>query len=148
MQIMKIKNCKFVKLKFFDDGIDGNLVIAESFKNIPFQIKRVYFINNLKSKGIVRGQHAHKKLEQILFCINGSFELELNDGTNKESFVLTTPHIGVYMGFGVWCTMRNFSPDCIILVLASDFYNESEYIRNYSDFLRYVKGRSKNNSTQ
>ena len=135
---MKIRNCKFIRLKFFDDGIDGNLVIAERFTNIPFHIRRIYYINNLKSRRAVRGKHAHKKLQQVLFCINGSFELVLDDGIKKESVLMQKPHIGVYMGRGVWHMMRNFSRDCVILVLASDLYKESDYIRDYSDFLRYI----------
>ena len=136
---MNIKNCKLIKLNFFDDGIDGNLVIAESFKNIPFHIKRVYFINNLKSRRAIRGKHAHKKLKQVLFCINGSFELDIDDGTKKGSMLLKKPHIGVYMGPCLWHAMHNFSSDCVILVLASDFYKEQDYIRDYTNFIKHVK---------
>ncbi len=135
---MKVRNCRIIKLKFFDDGIDGNLVIAESAKQVPFQIKRVYFINNLKSRKAVRGKHAHKRLKQVLFCINGSFELQLDDGVRRERVLLAKPHMGVYMGSNVWHTMHNFSPDCVILVLASDFYKEFDYIRNYRDFIDRV----------
>lgn len=141
MTDMNIKNCKFIKLRFFDDGIDGNLVIAESFKNIPFRIKRVYFINNLKSRRAIRGKHAHKKLKQVLFCINGSFELNIDNGIKKKNILLEKSHVGVYMAGGIWHTMRNFSKDCVILVLASDIYKESDYIRDYPKFLHYVNRR-------
>jgi len=140
---MKIKKCRFIDLHYFDDGNDGNLVIAESFKDIPFGIKRVYFINNLRSKKATRGKHAHKKLEQVLFCINGSFDLELEDGCRKERLRLGKAHRGIYMGPGVWHTMKNFSPECVILVLASDFYKKSDYIRHYHDFLKFVKLKDK-----
>ena len=135
---MRVKNCRTIELKFIDDGVDGNLVVVEALKQVPFEIKRVYFINNLKDNKAIRGHHAHKKLEQALFCIDGSFELLLDDGKHKQKVLLTKPHVGVYMGKGVWHTMQKFSPDCIILVLASDLYNESDYIRDHSSYLNYI----------
>ena len=138
---MNIRDCKLVELKFVDDGIDGNLTIAESFNEIPFAIKRVYYINNLKNRKAIRGKHAHKKLEQVLFCINGSFELNLDDGAHQESMILARSNIGVYMAPGIWHEMRDFSHDCVILVLASDFFKESDYIRDHAKFLEFVKGK-------
>ncbi|MFA6142135.1 MAG: FdtA/QdtA family cupin domain-containing protein [Candidatus Omnitrophota bacterium] len=128
-----------IELKFIDDGVDGNLVVAEAQNQVPFKIKRVYFINNLSHLGAVRGKHAHKKLEQAIFCVNGSFKLGLDDGNKKEKVALSKPYVGIYLRPGVWHTMHNFSKDCVILVLASDIYKESDYIRDHEEFLKYVK---------
>ena len=124
------KNCKIIELPTIQDGKDGCLSVAEG---LPFQIKRVYYIYNLNGNAI-RGKHAHKKLEQLLFCISGSFIMELDDGVTKQIIGLDEPNVGIYLGPNLWHTMSHFSEDCIILVLASDYYDESDYIRNYSQF--------------
>jgi len=133
-----VKNSGVIKLQSFDDFPDGNISIAEGKKSVPFEIKRVYFINNLFNKKSVRGKHAHKKLEQIIFCVNGRFTLDFDDGVNKQSIVLEDAHSGIRLGPMLWHEMRGFSNDCVILVLASDYYNEDDYIRNYDEFLKVV----------
>lgn len=135
---IKVKNSGIVNLHFYDDFPDGNLVIGEALKTIPFAIKRVYFINNLFNKNAERGKHAHKKLEQVIFCINGSFKLNLDDGKIKQSFLMDSPYYGVRLGTMLWHKMTNFSKDCVILVLAADYYKEKDYIRNYDDFKKIV----------
>jgi len=136
---IKVKNSGIVRLKFFDDSPDGNLVIAESKKNIPFNIKRVYWITNLANHKAVRGKHAHKKLVQYIFCVSGKFTLELDDGLNKQKIVLGNSYFGIKLGPMLWHTMTNFSKDCVILVLANDYYKEKDYIRNYDEFLNYIR---------
>lgn len=136
---IKIKNVKLIKLQYFDDTPDGFLVIGESEKSIPFSIKRIYYINQLFNHQAVRGKHAHKNLQQILFCLNGSFTLSLNDGEEKQQFKLDNPYIGLKIGKMVWLEMNKFSSGCVILVLADDYYKEADYIRNYRDFLRLAK---------
>ena len=89
---IKVKNSGIVKLQFFDDFPDGNLIIGESNKSVHFQIKRVYFINNLFNKKSIRGKHAHKKLEQIIFCVNGHFTLTLDDGRDKQKINMDNPY--------------------------------------------------------
>ena len=126
-------NWEMIELPAIQDGKDGCLSVAESLRDIPFEIKRVYYIYNLNDNTI-RGKHAHKKLEQVLFCINGSCIMELEDSNLKRSIVLDEPNVGIYLGHAVWHTMSHFSKDCIILVLASDVYKESDYIRDYSEF--------------
>lgn len=133
-----VKNSGTIKLSFFDDFPDGNLTIAEGNKNIPFDIKRVYFINNLFNKKSVRGKHAHQKLEQVIFCINGRFTLDLDDGINKQSITLDDSHFGIRLGKMLWHEMKDFSNDCVILVFASDYYDEKDYIRDYGEFLKLV----------
>ena len=138
MQI-NVKNCKLIELKKIVDEKDGILSVAEQNVQIPFEIKRVYHIYGLNDISANRGYHAHKKLEQVIFCINGSFKLITDDGNNKNNFILNNPNKGIYIGKNLWHTMSEFSQDCIILVFASDFFNESDYIRDYNKFLKYIE---------
>lgn len=135
---LKVKNAKIVKLQFFNDFPDGNLVIGEENKTVPFPIKRFYFINNLFNRKSLRGLHAHKKLKQIILCVNGSFELHLDDGRARQKIIMNDPYSGIYLGAKIWRVMKKFSPDCVILVVASDYYKESDYIRDYQKFLACV----------
>jgi len=127
------KNCKIIELPTIKDGRGSCLSVAENLRNIPFKIKRVYYIYNLDGKAI-RGMHAHKELEQVLFCISGSCLMEVDDGTNMQIITLDEPSVGIYLGPKLWHTMAQFSGNCILLVLASDFYDESDYIRDYPEF--------------
>ena len=137
---IKVKNSNLIKLQFFNDFPDGNLVIAETQKTIPFKIKRVYFINNLFNKKAIRGLHAHKTLEQVLICVNGSFTLTLDDGKNRQKIkVKDDDCYGIKIGPKIWRIMNDFSKDCVILVLASEHFKPKDYIRNYEEFLNYVK---------
>jgi len=133
-----LKNCSEVRLQHFDDGIDGSLTIAEEGRSVPFPVRRVYFITRLSNPDAARGRHAHKSLQQLIFCINGSFELELDDGVTRTCVVLDEPDRGIYLGPRLWHKMRRFSPDCVILVLASALYDETDYIRDYTAFRAYV----------
>lgn len=135
----KILKIDKVKLQSFCDLPDGYLFIGEGEKNIPIPIKRFYFINQLFNPKAIRGMHAHKKLEQIIFCINGSFDLYLDDGVQKTKILMDNPSTGVRLRKRVWHSMTNFSRDCVILVVANDYYDEKDYIRNYEEFLEYIK---------
>jgi dTDP-4-dehydrorhamnose 3,5-epimerase-like enzyme len=106
---------------------------------VPFEIKRIYYIYDLANENAIRGKHAHKTLEQVIFCINGSFLLALDDGINKQEVVLDQPNCGVYLGTYLWHTMTRFSKECVLLVLASDFFSEADYIRDYEKFLKMVR---------
>jgi len=136
---IQVKNSGIIKLQFFDDYPDGNLVIGEAKKTVPFEIKRVFWINNLANPKAVRGKHTHKKLEQYIFCVNGKFVLELDDGIRKQKIVLDSSYYGIRLGPRLWHTMTNFSKDCVILVLANDYFDEKDYIRDYDEFLKYIK---------
>tara|TARA_B100001758_G_C18407372_1_gene613036 strand:- start:322 stop:762 length:441 start_codon:yes stop_codon:yes gene_type:complete len=130
-----IREFQKIILKEVNDYPDGNLSIAEQINDIPFQIKRIYYIYDLSNKKAIRGKHAHKNLEQVLFCISGSFKLLLDDGKIKMNIKMNAPNEGIYIGKYVWHTMSEFSKNCIILVLASDYFKESDYIRNYDEFI-------------
>ena len=116
----------------------GGLFIGEAEKQVPFIVKRFYVINNVPDENIVRGMHAHKKLDQAIFCINGSFELNMDNGQNKWKIFMDDPARGVLLQKMVWHSMVKFSKDCVILVVANDYYNEDDYVRNYDDFLTLV----------
>ncbi len=127
---------KEIILDVHGDLADGMLVAIESRIQVPFTIVRVYFIFGTP-EGSARGFHAHRKLHQALFCIKGSVEIfcENKDGS-KEIHILDSPSKGLIIEEMVWHTMQNFSYDCVLLVLADDFYNEDDYIRQYDDFIR------------
>jgi dTDP-4-dehydrorhamnose 3,5-epimerase-like enzyme len=138
---MKLENCYLIDLPEIPDGIDGKLSVAEGLHNIPFEIKRVYFIYGLENPDAVRGKHAHKQLEQVIFCLHGSFLLGVDDGHRQEELLISHRNTGVFLGTGLWHTMTRFSKDCVLLVLASDYYQESDYIRDYEEFKRYCLGK-------
>ena len=136
---IKVKNSGVVRLTARKDRQRGNLFIAEASRNVPFNIRRVYLINNFGKVALAeRGGHAHKKLTQAIFCVNGSFVLGLDDGTKKQKLVLNKADYGVILGPKLWHTMSRFSRDCVIVVFASDYYKESDYIREYDEFLKIV----------
>lgn len=138
MQSLQVNNCKIIELCKIQDNKDGTLSVAEYHKQIPFEVKRVYYIYDLHDREAIRGKHAHKHNQQVIFCINGSFILEVDDGVHQQEIVLNQPHMGVYMDVRLWHTMKNFSDNCILLVLASDPYEESDYIRDYKKFKEYI----------
>ncbi len=112
----------------------GSLVALESEKTIPFAIQRVYYIFGTK-EGVSRGFHAHRHLQQVAVCVRGSCRMVLDDGVQRQEAWLDSPTEGLLIGNLVWREMHDFSPDCVLLVLASEYYDESDYIRDYQDFL-------------
>lgn len=116
----------------------GSLVALEGNKSVPFEIKRVYYIFGTKN-GVARGFHAHKKLQQIAICITGKCRMILDDGKERNETWLDSPNKGLVIGDLVWREMHDFSDDCVLLVLASEHYDESDYIRDYSQFLKIKK---------
>lgn len=116
----------------------GSLVALEKEKNIPFEIKRVYYIFNTK-ENVRRGFHAHKDLKQALIVVRGSCRFLLDDGKEKVNILLDTPSQALLIESFVWHEMYDFSEDCVLLALASDLYKESDYIRSYDEFLNSTK---------
>lgn len=115
----------------------GDLVIAEYDKEIPFIVKRVYYIYGVE-KDKERGFHSHKNLQQIYIGIAGSCKVMLDDGNQTKTVVLDNPSNGLYIGNGVWRKIFDFSSDAILLVLASENYNEDDYIRSYDEFIESI----------
>ena len=118
--------------------ITASLVVIEQKGNLPFRINRIYFSFDFK-EGVSRGFHAHKSLHQIAISLRGSFRMDLDDGRSKESVVMNKPNVGIDLPPMIWHEMHEISLDCIILVLASDSYQEDDYIRDYGVFLNAVK---------
>lgn len=128
-----------VKYAFQQHGDDrGQLVALEELKDIPFKIKRVYYMYDT-GVGVRRGFHAHKSLEQILICIHGSCKILMDNGEEKKIVPLEKPYEGLYISNNIWREMFDFSPDAVLMVLASDYYKEEDYIRDYDEFLKFVK---------
>src|SRR5690606_28845911 len=116
----------------------GSLIAIEANMHIPFEVKRVYYIFGTQP-GVSRGFHAHKNLQQLAVCVTAKCRMLVDDGLNKESVWLDSPTKGRLIGNHVWREMHEFSEDCVLLVLASEHYAESDYIRDYSDFIRDKK---------
>lgn len=122
----------------------GKLVALEGNGDIPFNIKRVYYIYGVEEK-VRRGFHSHKKLEQVLICVNGSVKILLKTPEKEEIVILNRPNEGLYIGPNVWREMYDFEDDAVLLVLASDHFKPSDYIREYDKYEkyynRYVRGK-------
>lgn len=129
-----------IKYMFQPHGDDRGMLIAlEEYKDIPFHIKRVYYMYDT-TEGVVRGKHAHKKLEQILVCIYGSCKVKLDNGKEKKIINLEKPYEGLYISNLMWREMFDFTPNTVLLVFASELYDEEDYIREYQEFLKLVRG--------
>ena len=134
-----------IKYTFQPHGDDrGQLVSLEEYNDIPFRIKRVYYMYNTV-EGVVRGKHAHKKLEQILVCISGSCKIKLDNGKETKVVVLEKPYEGLYVSNDMWREMYDFSQDAVLVVFASELYDESDYIRDYEEFLRFIAEKEYSN---
>ena len=112
----------------------GSLIALEASQFVPFAVKRVYYIFGTQP-GVARGFHAHKKLRQLAICVTGKCRMVLDDGRTRESAWLDSPAKGLLIDTMLWREMHDFSPDCVLLVLASEHYDEADYIRDYGTFL-------------
>ncbi len=129
-------NYRLINMKVFGDE-RGKLISLEGNKNIPFEIKRVYYIYDT-IPDFERGKHAHKNLEQIIIAIDGSCQFVLDDGKRREELWLNRPDVGLYIGKNMWREMRHFSYGCKLMILASEYYDEKEYIRDYDKFIEEI----------
>lgn len=115
---------------------EGNIAVLENGV-VPFDIKRVYYLYDIPSTSM-RGGHAHKKLNQILIAISGSFDVVLKDGKNQQVITMNKPDKGLLISNNIWRELENFSSGAVCLVLASEVYDEDDYIRNYKSFVTYI----------
>lgn len=136
---MSIINCRIVELPKIADA-RGNLTFVENQRHIPFDIKRVYYTYDVPS-GAERGGHAHKELRQLIIALSGSFDVMLDDGLVKKTYHLNRPYLGLYVCPMIWREIDNFSSGSVCMVLASEFYSESDYYREYNEFLRSAGGK-------
>lgn len=116
----------------------GNITSVNNNLEIPFETKRVYYLYDIPG-GEGRGAHAHKELQQYIIAASGSFDIIVDDGRIKRTFHLSRPYLGLYIPAGLWRELNNFSSGSICLVLASNEYNEKDYIRDYEEFLNFKK---------
>lgn len=120
--------------------VRGDLTYLEGEKDIPFSIKRVYYIYNVPENS-ARGGHAHINLRQVMFAIVGSFTISLDAGEGPTEFILNNPEQGLLIESGVWRELGTFTPGTIAMVVASDYYSESDYVRSYTEFLKKYGSR-------
>ena len=129
---------KVVQLQPIGDATGSLIALESSTKNIPFEIKRVYYIFDT-TPGTIRGNHAHKELKQILIALSGSCTVVCDDGEKRKEYTLDWPSKGLYIEGMIWREMKNFSKGSVLMVLASEKYDEGDYIRNYDTFLEQLK---------
>jgi hypothetical protein len=134
---MSIEKCKILELQNFSDP-RGNLCCIEAGSHIPFDIQRVYYLYEVP-RGEERGSHAHKELQQLIIAVSGSFDVLLSDGKQKKRFTLNRPDQGLYLPKMLWRKLDSFLSGSVCLVLASNKYNESDYYRDYQEYLNAVK---------
>lgn len=125
-------NTALIPLQIHGDD-RGSLIALENGHNLPFDVKRVYYIYGTK-EGISRGFHAHKKLKQMLIAVSGSVTVKCEYNGQQKEYALNRPDEGLLIEGLVWRTMENFSPDCVLMVLAENYYNEDDYVRDYAVF--------------
>jgi len=130
-----VDHCKIIQLDKIESK-NGNLTVLENNLNINFDINRIYYLYDIPG-GESRGAHAHKELEQIVVAASGSFTIILDDGKSKKEFTLNRPNLGLNIKPGIWRDINNFSSGAICLVLASLKYAETDYIRDYSNFIKF-----------
>lgn len=139
MRNYSVYDCSFVELPKIEVGTrKGNLTVAYNNDNIPFKVKRVFYSYDIPG-GESRGAHAHKQCHQFLIAASGSFEVSLDDGRNKRTVLLNRPFYGLHVPPGIWAAEQGFSSGAICLVLASHGYQADDYIREYNEFLDFVK---------
>lgn len=131
---MSLRDVRLIELPKIADP-RGNLTFIEENRHAPFEMRRVYYLYDVPG-GETRGGHAHKKLEQLLIAASGSFDVVLDDGTQRQRFVLNRSHYGLYIPRMVWRELENFSSGSVCLVIASEYYDEDDYYRDFDEFLR------------
>lgn len=137
---MPLEDCKIIELPRISD-VRGNLSFIEGDVHVPFEIKRVYYLYDVPG-GSNRGSHAHKDLHQFIVAMSGSFDVALDDGQQKQRFHLNRSYYGLYMCPMMWRDLDNFSSGAVCMVLASERYDEADYIRDYDTFLKITKVNS------
>ena len=135
MKKNSVYDCTIVELPQVHNEA-GNITTIENNKNIPFEVKRIYYLYDIPG-GEDRGAHGHKKLQQFIIAASGSFDVTIDDGVNKRTFSLNHPNRALHLVSGMWRELSNFSSGAICLVLASEKYEENDYIREYADFKEF-----------
>lgn len=136
---MGLESCKFMEFPIIHDP-RGNLTFVEGNRHIPFDIKRVYYLYDVPG-GAHRGGHAHRNLHQVIIAMSGSFDVVLDDGNRNRRYHLNRSYYGLYVAPMMWREIDNFSSGSVCMVLASDYFEEADYFREYQDFVSAVQGK-------
>ena len=136
MRETTVFDCTLIEMDKHHSDDRGNITVVENGKTVPFNVKRAYYLYDVPGGGS-RGSHAHKELQQLIIAASGSFDVTLDDGNVKRTFTLNRPYQGLLVVPGIWRDLNNFSAGSVRLVLASQKYDESDYIRSYDDFLKW-----------
>ena len=134
MKETTVNDCKIIDIRRYSDT-RGYLSVVENGIDIPFDIKRIYYLYMVPE--VARGAHAHKELQQLLIATSGSVEVIMDDGKEKKSFMLDRPWKGLLIPAGLWRDLENFSGGAVLMCLASEKYDAEDYIRDYNEFLKY-----------
>ena len=134
MKETTVNDCRLIDIRRYTDN-RGYLSVVEEGLDIPFDIKRIYYLYMVPE--VARGAHAHKALQQLLIATSGSVEVIMDDGVNKKSFMLDKPWTGLFIPSGLWRDLENFSGGAVLLCLASEKYDAKDYIRDYNEFKTY-----------
>ena len=132
-----VSDCGIIELDRHHSQRKGDISVVENGKEVPFDVKRIYYLYDVPG-GADRGGHAHKELYQLIVAASGAFTVELDDGTNRKTFTLNRPYQGLLVKPGIWRTLTDFSSGSICMVLASEKYDEKDYIREYGEFEKYL----------
>ncbi len=133
-----VYDCSMIELSKHHSDRKGNLTVVQNGDTIPFDVKRVYYLYDVPG-GESRGAHAHRDLEQLIVAVSGSFTVTLDDGKVKRTFMLNRPYQGLYVKPGIWRDLDDFSSGAVCMVLASEKYDVSDYIRDYDEFIAFRK---------
>lgn len=138
MKKTTVYDCSIIELDRHHSYRKGDISVVENNKTIPFSVKRIYYLYDIPG-GENRGSHAHKELSQLIIAASGSFSVTIDDGNHKRTFNLSRNYQGLYLVSGIWRELHNFSSGSVCLVLASEIYDENDYIRDYSKFINFKK---------
>lgn len=133
-----VADCHIIQLDRHHSDRKGDICVVENGETLPFDVKRVYYLYDVPG-GANRGGHAHKELQQLIVAASGSFTVTLDDGKSRRSFTLNRPYQGLLVKSDMWRTLDDFSSGSVCMVLASEKYDERDYIRDYDEFLKYKK---------
>lgn len=139
MKKNSVYDCTIIELDKHHSDRKGNISVVENSDTVPFEIKRAYYLYDVPG-GESRGAHAHKELSQLIIAASGSFNVTLDDGNVKRTFTLNRPYQGLFIVPGIWRELEDFSSGAVCMVLASEIYDEKDYIRNYDQFIEYRNG--------
>lgn len=134
-KISRVSDCRVIELKKYSRA-DGALTVVESNRDVPFDCKRIFYVTTVPQNSM-RGEHGHKEVAQFLIAVNGQIEVEVEDGIEKKQFILSHPSQGLFIPPGIWGREKYMSENTILLVLCDDYYSESDYIRDYQQFLNW-----------